>query len=336
MSVAPKLEDKRFWETLSYLMNLQTKTEIVNVLNDLAISEKELYSFISFLDSVHFHLTKDNGHLVPPQEKPLINVEFSLLEWLKFQAHFPLMEKNASRLPFHPELKNKLTQLEVQYAKYDLYAPLELMNKIQLGQQQAKTTLKDLEGQSITTLSQTDEQFDEKDMVLLEQAITDSKVLEVEFKNNKIIEIYPHKIVHLDGHISLISEDRIDKSIVHFHLKDIQRVKMVESTYHATFSKLEIDDFISSLRAISETEIRLILKIYSKDKAHEKPLFQHLGNPCLITNPQGDTIWAASVEPCKALMDWLFEMGNQVEILDPVSFQNDYLKYCADRLKNVA
>jgi predicted DNA-binding transcriptional regulator YafY len=56
----------------------------------------------------------------------------------------------------------------------------------------------------------------------------------------------------------------------------------------------------------------------------------------MVKNPNGDLIWAAYVEPCAHLYEWLIGLGRRVEILDPVSFKQDYLDYCEEKLRNIA
>jgi hypothetical protein len=56
----------------------------------------------------------------------------------------------------------------------------------------------------------------------------------------------------------------------------------------------------------------------------------------MITNPNGDLIWAAYVEPCEALYDWLITLGKRVEILDPIKFKDEYLTYCEEKLRKIA
>ena len=98
----------------------------------------------------------------------------------------------------------------------------------------------------------------------------------------------------------------------------------------------EIDDFISGLRAIGENEIRLVLKICSKARFDANVKRQHFANQCMVTNPMGDFIWAASIEPSDGIYEWVESLGSDVEILDPMSFKKGFLEYCEAKLKKLA
>src|SRR5690606_40880888 len=102
------------------------------------------------------------------------------------------------------------------------------------------------------------------------------------------------------------------------------------------FSKFEIDEFVLGLRAIDENEIRLILKIYSIENFHLELKNQLISNPCMVTNPHGELIWAASVEPSEVIFEWILSLGESVEIIDPMSFKQSYLMYCESKLKKLA
>ncbi len=98
----------------------------------------------------------------------------------------------------------------------------------------------------------------------------------------------------------------------------------------------EIEDFISGLRAVGENELRLVLKIYSQTKFETNVKRQHFANQCMVTNPMGDFIWAASIEPSDEVYEWIESLGPDVEILDPISFKKGFLEYCEAKLKKLA
>lgn len=310
-------------------MNFEGQKKINEVMETLSIDEDRLKSMLSFLNSVNYQINIEGDCLVSPESKPMVNIELSLLEWLQFQAHFPLISEHFDLSNLHSDFRKKLTQLEINYSKYDLFGPLEIMNNLSIDRLKTNNTHFLEEGLKNNSLN-------EQMLSTVDKAIVDGFSLSIFFPNGKRIEVFPHRVVHMDGDISLISEDKVDKSIVHLYLKDVESVELTDTTHAPAFSHIEIDDFISSLRAISDTEIRLILKINKKDKVSEQPIYQHLGNPCLITNPKGEHIWAASVEPSEALMQWIYDIGPDIEILDPMSFKEQFLRFCEDKLKKIA
>ena len=133
-----------------------------------------------------------------------------------------------------------------------------------------------------------------------------------------------------------VGEGLGDKCLLRIPLAEILSVAEVGEEFQGQYSSIEIDDFVSSLRAMSENQIRLILKINSAQQfnLHFNKMFME--KPCLFTNPQGDFIWAASLEPTNDIYEWLCELGTHVEILDPNHFKLDFLKYCEDKLKKIA
>ena len=56
----------------------------------------------------------------------------------------------------------------------------------------------------------------------------------------------------------------------------------------------------------------------------------------MITIPNGDLIWAAYVEPCEDLFEWLLSLGSNVDILDPGRFKDEFLSYCEEKLRKIA
>ena len=80
-----------------------------------------------------------------------------------------------------------------------------------------------------------------------------------------------------------------------------------------------------------------MLKILNPEDSQElNPLYHYLRKPYVISNPKGDLIWAASIEECPDLYDWLSNLSHKVEILDPVSFKKNFLDYCEKKLKKIA
>lgn len=114
-------------------------------------------------------------------------------------------------------------------------------------------------------------------------------------------------------------------------IKDLKEVLPNEVISEARVMEFEVEEFITAIRAMNEKETRLILKIFDPQSVNLFPDHQFLGKPCMITNPNGDLIWAAYVEACEPLYEWLLSMGESVEILDPTTFKQEYLRYCEEK-----
>lgn len=170
----------------------------------------------------------------------------------------------------------------------------------------------------------------------LETAIFERDLIALWTKEEKQYNLHPWKVVHLEGQLSLIAEDSQDHCLIVVPMKDVKEFKSIPTTSSPKVSPFEVEEFIMAIRSMNEKETRLILKIHDPQSTNLFPDHHFLGKPCMITNPNGDLIWAAYVEPCEALYEWLMTLGKKVEILDPVNFKQEYLDYCEEKLRKVA
>jgi hypothetical protein len=184
-----------------------------------------------------------------------------------------------------------------------------------------------------------DQEINEKQQLFLNQletAIQNKCLLGVTTIHHKSYQIFPCKIIHLEGRLSLIAEDMNDHCLLVVPMNELQEVWDVQSTKIPRVTAFEVDEFIVAIRSMSEKETRLILKIHDPQSVNLFPDHHFLGKPCMITNPAGDLIWAAYVEPCDDLFEWLISLRGNVEILDPTKFKDDFLMYCEEKLRKVA
>jgi hypothetical protein len=119
-------------------------------------------------------------------------------------------------------------------------------------------------------------------------------------------------------------------------LSEVQNIKRAGKIKAARANFHDVADFIRALRAMADNETRLVLKIKNPERFQLMPDYQFLGKPCLITNPEGDLIWAAWVEPGEEIFEWLMQMENYVEILEPSEFILDYAAYCEEKERKMA
>jgi len=191
----------------------------------------------------------------------------------------------------------------------------------------------------LNQLDQWDVQVSEKQQPLLinlEKAAEKKSMVNLETVSGKNYSIYPCKIIHLEGKLSMIAEDSNDHCLVVIAINEVLNIILIESESQGIISNFEVEEFIAAIRSMSEKETRLILKIHDPQSVNLFPDHHFLGKPCMITNPNGDLIWAAYVEPCDALFDWLLVLGTKVEILDPGKFKDEFLMYCEEKLRKVA
>lgn len=184
-----------------------------------------------------------------------------------------------------------------------------------------------------------DQELNESEQYMVQQldtAIVEKQLLCLATYDNRTFIVHPCRVLHLEGQLTLIAEDSNDHCLVVVPLKEVKDISMVPSSKLPQVSPYEVEEFISAVRTMNEKETRLILKIHDPGTTNLFPEHHFLGKPCMITNPNGDLIWAAYVEPCEALYDWLLTLGKNVEILDPVKFKDDYLIYCEEKLRKIA
>jgi hypothetical protein len=328
--IHPSLQDQKFWEVLEFLMKLDQKYEINFILDQLKTDHETLNKALLFLADMKVEFQKETiinrEFLHPTKQKPKIKIEFDLVDWLKFQAHFPLLQ-NYKEQPFHQKVAENLAKIEERYKHFDLFRSMRVLGHF---------------GRNLipTVLDFDQEIFDESMPIrsALEKVIESKQHIQIRLSSHEeLINVFPHRLVHLEGALSLVAEETMEKTLMYLPINKIDCVKELEQKYTALHSQMEIDDFISGLRAINGNEVRLVLKILNPENAQElAPLYHFLRKPYVISNPKGDLIWAASVEENEDLYEWLANLQNKVEILDPMSFKINYLAFCERKLKTSA
>jgi len=227
----------------------------------------------------------------------------------------------------------------------------QLMDNLSPSQLDKNTALKSLhrkmtEGQAIhkvmgllQEIEAWDQEINEKQqnhLKQLEAAIETRELIGITTIHHKNYQIFPCRIIHLEGKLSLIAEDMNDHCLLVVPMFELQDLAAVQSAKSPRVTAFEVEEFIAAIRSMSEKETRLILKIHDPQSVNLFPDHHFLGKPCMITNPQGDLIWAAYVEPCEDLFEWLIGLKGNVEILDPTKFKDDFLMYCEEKLRKVA
>ncbi len=325
MSSDSSMNQKEFWNTVKYLTKLDHPKAYSQICQDLSVTPAGLNSHINFLKGVGYSLEVEENldgikSVRPPEEKPLIEIKCTLYDWLQFQSHFPALAK-ATELPCSEDFKNKIAEVESTYSQHDLFEPLNALDEIMHHQK--------------PTLIQ-ENSFAQSELVgFIEESIIDKQSLYVKLEQSSM-SVYPHTLIYLEGELSVVAENISDGSLLNIPVSHIESINEDESEHVAKYSLLEINDFVASVRSIHEQETRLILKINGLANFENSIPRNFLGNPAMITNSDGDLIWGATVESNIEIFNWLFELGQDVEILDPTDFKKEYLNYCEDKLKKLA
>lgn len=319
------LEREVFWNLLSSLLDQTDKRSLESLQNEFELSSGELNAYFNFLSELNIEYTlseMSNKKYFQLLDHPKnIKIELSLVEWLAFQAHFPKIAE-LTDAPFHKILKEKLLALEYEYSDYDLFSPITTLENIIIQYQE-----ENLLGKAQIHSS--------KILEFIEESLVDEKGLVVKTEHHSI-KLLPYKVVYFDGGLNVIGQGALDSCLLRIPLADIKSVIEIDDEVEKVYSQIEVDDFVSSLRAMSENQVRLVLKIHSCQKFSLNFNKMFLEKPCLFTNPQGDYIWAATLEPSEEIYEWLCELGTSVEILDPINFKKDFITYCENKLKKIA
>ncbi|MEX1099763.1 MAG: hypothetical protein WEB87_05015, partial [Bacteriovoracaceae bacterium] len=286
------LDQDRFWDIIQYLIQLDKEKEYDEICSDLSLSKSQLNSFILFLKEVDCDLAchskeghSKEGHsekerrYAAPANPSKITLEFTLLEWLQFQACFPKISENEGK-PFYEKLKSALLAAEHQYQNHDLFEPAKKLE-----------TVMSLQTPQVVG---SDQAMQSELAAFIEEAILDKSALKISLKEGQKISVFPRKVVFLDGALSLVGEEVQDNCLINVGINEIQSATEEEKIWKKLFSQMEVEDFICSLRAVAEKEVRLVLKVYSRESFNSNLKHQHFANQCMFTNPQGDFIWAAS------------------------------------------
>ena len=95
----------------------------------------------------------------------------------------------------------------------------------------------------------------------LEIAVYEKHLMNLITIDDRPYTLRPKKILHLEGHLSLIAEDSEDNCLLVVPLKDIKNHESIRKDVRSKVSEFELDEFISAIRSMNEKETRLILKI---------------------------------------------------------------------------
>jgi len=325
------LEDNQFWKVLKFITSLQSPISTKELMLQFEVNESYIYKLTNFLNDLQFPIQiKEQAHstmIYPPSssEMPEFKMSFGLFEWLLFQAHFPMLETTEKKFHHH-EFQSILKHYENKFSESDLYRSLELLHSVVPTHTAPALVLVDQTSENPLNITE-----------MIERSITEVKLIKIKLAQFKSFrDFVPYKIIHLEGQLSLFGEDLHDQCLSQIPLAEICECELVDSHVEHKYTNKEVNDFIDSLRSMNETQVRLILKIYSDKPFDFNPDHLHMGNPCVVVNSDGDRIWAAYVEPCQALYEWLFMNADAMDIIEPIEIKKQYLAYCEDQLKKIS
>ncbi|MDC1175649.1 WYL domain-containing protein [Bacteriovoracaceae bacterium] len=304
MSQKNPLLNDHFWKWIKALDQYTGKNSyknIVTIFNGVENDEVLFHEAVHFMQKFGYDIKayKHEGELwLNSGESPEIRVGFTLSDWLAFQSQFPFIQNFEDHAVFG-DLVNFLKRQEYANSQYDLYRVIS----------DDETKKKMIEGFA----------NEEKSIIAnLENSVNEKICLVLNTKHNKFLEVFPHKLVYLEGNLHLVGEDTNDRCLLAINVNEILSLSFHEDiNYELNFSPIEIEDFISAFRSVASNEERLVMKILTPESVDLNPPYHFLGNPYITSSADGDLIWAASVEVSDELYDWLGEIHEYVEIVDP-------------------
>jgi hypothetical protein len=304
-----------FWDFMSYIQKHNVKRVTLEELKlRLGLTEEQLIKIVSFCHKFEYPIRIDRdilgrAYLVISSQTPKVTINMEFNEWLALQAHFHHTPQEVKEMSFFPTIEQKIQSISEHLQQYNLFQVIE----------------KEREKQKLfTQVNDQNIEFIER----LDQALLNELCLVVKLKGQNAIDFFPLKLVVIDGQLSAVGEDRSEGCLIYFETVELEDITLdVDENYQSTFTKVEVEDFISSLRNVMGTEERLVLKLRSQNAVDLNPPFQHLGKPFITSNMEGEIIWAASVERSEHLYAWLYDMRHEIQILDPVKVIEEFENY---------
>jgi hypothetical protein len=321
MAEGKNIFDLKFWKVLKFIDKMIEPTPLLLVLQETDVDREQFHDVLHFLSNFNYkiEMTRVDGIevVIPPDSKYRVKFDLSFSEWLALQAHFPKMDE-CNEEAYHNLLAEKMAAVERSHPQFDLFKVLE-------DEKKKHAIMHNIEDSEYSEIA-----------ALLEKALIKKEMISLSLKDKHFFDFYPHRLVFLDGGLSIVGEECNDRCLAYFQVEDLKEAILEEGEYKPNFSGVEVNDFIFAIRAVSGKEERLILKITSAESIDLKPPYHFLGNPYITSSLEGDLIWAASVEISEDLFEWLYEVRHHIEILDPSNLESEYYRYCEERRKKVA
>lgn len=307
-----KVESSEIWKKLMILGAKQGSIRLGDLAQEMSLSPEETLGFLRQIFPAGTGLEiyhKDNDSWVDIKSEAIqYMLPLSPGEWIQLHQ---ILSAHKSESQVAKSLKKKVTE------NGPIKVVMELLNQLEMWDEE---------------LTENQQRMIQE----LETCIFEKHLLSLTTHEEKNYNLYPCKILHLEGNLSLIAEDSKDHCLIIVPLKEVKEIETIQKYSEPRVTPYEVEEFIMAVRSMNEKETRLILKIHDPHSINLFPEHHFLGKPCMITNPNGDLIWAAYVEPCDSLYDWLMSLGENVEILDPVRFKEEYLMYCEEKLRKIA
>lgn len=301
------------WKKLTKMASMELSKSWQEIADEVGLPEAQALRLMVALESAKKDLLSESG------SDDEVFQAWSLSEWCQLVHVLEEQVQNSTG-----DSKKMLLPLLKQCRQHPAY-PIY----VQLRQSCQESEQSIFENEYLDTDS-------EKMLSKLEECVLKHELVGIEWKGHESHTVTPCKLIHLEGKMTLIGEDQQSHCLMAIPLVEMKRIKPMDEFNSMRTIAYDVTEFVRALREMGESETRLILKISDPSSFTVSPHYEFLRGTTIITNPEGELIWAAYVEPSHELYAWLMEMGNQVEILDPPSFMKEYAAYCEEKSSKVA
>lgn len=313
-----KIDQVMFWNIFNQICNLEQRTNLSEFLEVNNFKHKDFEYVSQFLNSINHPLDLRDAFLYPLHQENL-SVTFKMSEWVSLQALFPHLSQ-FENLPYFNKISESLSQIESDNSHLDIFEYLK----------------EKPEQSNLTRLKPIGLENDENKINFLEEAIVDKNLLEVKLNSDEIINVFPIQLVFIGGELELIYQRPGYDFLESIDLVNLEVEKDLDQEYNSKFSETDIESFINHLREIEEKSIRLVLKINSLANFELKCKGESFNKSCMFSNPEGQKIWAATIEPSQEIFEWLLKLQDDIQILSPNEFKKEFLEYCEKKVAKIA
>ena len=262
--------------------------------------------------------------IVPAKFVPLIDLKLSPIEILSLKSL--IMDiSNKNQIETKNELIKKLLNLSQAQPTVSEENILE---------SEKKSLLSWIEDNSNSLAPDINSIMTDKEkavLPLLDGAIEQERTITLSL-NGKKYELFPLKVLYLEGKLCLISES-VASGVLKIHkLMDIEKVGVSKSPYSPKYSRFEIINILDGLKSINDNQVRIVIKILNPDKVDIADCYSLVSNPYMTTNPEGELIWAINASPNEPFYLWLYNNKDYIQILDPLDVKDQFSAFCRELL----
>ncbi|MCB9063190.1 MAG: WYL domain-containing protein [Halobacteriovoraceae bacterium] len=307
--VQAMMKRNEFWEIIFYIHKNKIST-YKSICDEFRVNEGLIDDIVQLLSLHHMHIEVTNTNsdkTIELVQAPIVEVNIPLVNWIALQTSLNDREIELPQVAIegiNQQLKTEIVRLE----DYDLEKIYQRNEKI----------FQELNGQNINKYL----------LDKIEEGIENKIALSIKKNDAITVEVFPHKLVFLQDDLNLICENVKERTLMALKIDKIYGITFsLELNYSQNFADAQIEDFISAIRGVDDSEIRLVLKIYDLSLDFLNPKYIYMKDPCIIENIRGERIWAATLDNSKSMLDWLDTIIDRVEIVEPYSVEEELLRH---------